>query len=59
MLSAWLPQTLWGWLGIVILVAVIIYHRALTWLGLMIGIAAFLYLYFFLDSSSSGNSASS
>lgn len=48
-ISKWIPQTVWGWVGLAIFAALFFFRRSLGSLVMLAGIAAGVYLYFFVD----------
>lgn len=45
-----MPNGILGWIGLALLFFALIYHRALTTVGLLIAVAGGIYLYFYMDA---------
>lgn len=56
-LSSLTPSTLWGWIGAILLIGAVVYHRTLTTMGMVLALGVGFYLYFVLDSSSTTSSS--
>jgi len=50
-MSNWIPNGTWGWVGAGILVAALVWHKSLSTFGLILAVAAGGYLYFVVDSN--------
>lgn len=56
-MSKWIPNGLIGWVGVGVLLFALIYHRALSTIGLLIAVVVGLYLYLQLDSGVSATAS--
>lgn len=57
-MSNWMPKSLWGWLGLLLIIGAVVYHRALSTIALIIGLVVGGYLYLYLDTSAPAAQAS-
>ncbi len=53
------PNSIWGWLGIIIVIGAIVYHKSLTWLGLILALVLGWYLYAQVDAAQAPAGAAS
>ena len=58
-MSSYTPNGIWGWLGIVIFFGAIIYHKSLSWIGLILMLVLGWYLYEKVDQANVTASAAS
>jgi len=56
-LSAYTPNTIYGWIGLGLIGGALLYHKSLTSMGLVIGLGLGIYLYFVVDQGTTATSS--